>query len=81
MRIVVIMAMIMEQLQESDPFTLFRLDRPQMVDCLRQIEARYTRYPQTLKKYFIAEGSQPRRPVCASGCCKYLGLLSATVHQ
>jgi hypothetical protein len=50
MRIVMIMAMIMEKQQESDPFTLFHLDRSQMVDCLRQIEAWYTHYPQTLKK-------------------------------
>jgi hypothetical protein len=56
MRIVMIMAMIMEKQQESDPFTLFHLDRSQMVDCLRQIEAWYTHYPQTLKKILHCRG-------------------------
>jgi hypothetical protein len=53
---------------------LFHLDRPLMVDCLRQIESRYTRYPQTIEEILYCRGLSTQAPVFARECCEYLGL-------
>jgi hypothetical protein len=60
---------------------LFHLDRPQMVDCLRKIEARNTRYPQTLEEILHCRGLTSQAPVFARECCEYLGLPIPPAHQ
>jgi len=60
---------------------LFHLDRPQMVDCLRKIEARNTRYPQTLEEILHCRGLTSHAPVFARECCEYLGLPIPPAHQ
>lgn len=60
---------------------LFHLDRPQLVDCLRQIEARNTRYPQTLEEILHCSGLTTQAPVFVRECCEYLGLPSPPPHQ
>ena len=60
---------------------LFHLDRPQMVDCLRRIEARNTRYPQTVKEILHCRGITTQAAVFARECCEYLELPSPPPHQ
>jgi predicted nucleic acid-binding protein len=60
---------------------LFHLDRPQMVDCLRRMEARNTRYPQTVEEILHCRGITTQAPVFARECCEYLGLPNPPVHQ
>ena len=60
---------------------LFHLDRPQMVDCLRQIESRNTRYPQTIEEILQCRGITIQAPEFARECCEYLELPSPPPHQ
>lgn len=60
---------------------LFHLDRPRMVDCLRRIEARNTRYPQTVEEILHCRGLTTQAPVFARECCEYLGLPIPPAHQ
>ena len=60
---------------------LFHLDRPHMVDCLRRMEARNTRYPQTVEEILHCRGITTQAPVFARECCEYLGLPNPPVHQ
>jgi predicted nucleic acid-binding protein len=60
---------------------LFHLDRPLMVDCLRQIESRNTRYPQTIEEILHSRGLTTQAPVFARECCEYLELPSPPPHQ
>jgi len=53
---------------------LFHLDRPLMVDCLRQIESRNTRYPQTIEEILHSRELTTQAPVFARECCEYLEL-------
>jgi hypothetical protein len=57
------------------------MDRPQMVDCLRQMEARNTRYPQTVEEILHCRGITTQAPVFARECCEYLGLPNPPAHQ
>lgn len=59
---------------------LYHLDRPQMVDCLRRIESRNTRYPQTIEEILHCKGLATQAPVFARECCEYLGLPSPPAH-
>ena len=60
---------------------LFHLDRPHMVDCLRRMEARNTRYPQTVEEILHCRGITTQAPVFARECCEYLGLPNPSAHQ
>lgn len=60
---------------------LFHVDRPRMVDCLRRIEARNTRYPQTVEEILHCRGLTTQAPVFARECCEYLGLPIPPAHQ
>ena len=60
---------------------LFHLDRPQVVDCLRRIEARNTRYPRTIEEILHCRGFTTQAPVFARECCEYLELPSPPPHQ
>ena len=60
---------------------LYHLDRPKMIDCLRRIEARNTRYPQTLQDILHSRGITTQAPDFARECCEYLGLPSPPAHQ
>ena len=60
---------------------LFHLDRPQMVDCLRRIEARNSRYPHTVEELLHSRGLTTQAPVFARECCEYLGLPSPLLQQ
>jgi hypothetical protein len=48
--------------------------RPQLVDCLRRIEARNTPYPQTIEEHLHCRGITPQAAVFARECCEHLGL-------
>jgi hypothetical protein len=60
---------------------LFHLDRPLMVDCLRQIESRNIRYPQTVKEILHCRGITTQAAVFARECCEYVELPSPPAHQ
>ena len=60
---------------------LFHLDRPRVVDCLRRIEARNTRYPQTVEEILHCRGLTTQAPVFTRECCDYLGLPIPPAHQ
>jgi hypothetical protein len=60
---------------------LFHLDRPRVVDCLRRIEARNNRYPQTVQEILHCRGITTQAPVFARECCEYLALPSPPAHQ
>jgi hypothetical protein len=60
---------------------LFRLDRPLMVNCLRQIEVRNTRYPRSIEEILHCRGLTTQAPDFARECCEYLGLPSPPAHQ
>ena len=53
---------------------LFHLDRPQMVDCLKRIEARNTHYPQTVVEILHCRGITTQAAGFARECCEYLEL-------
>ena len=60
---------------------LFYLDRPRVVDCLRRIEARNSRYPQTIEEILHCRGITTQAAVFARECCEYLELPSPPAHQ